>query len=352
MTKISLLIIIISIVLSYLTYRYVEFYARKQKSYKFSLTLLFIVLISGLSIQYVAHFKSFINRGHFTFNPAFEKQFLELDFKNTYGTSLAQKILGTKPISRYILATSDDLEKKYIAIIGDSHAFASYYGFSKVFKDKGFETILIANSACPPYVGGVGGSKKEIQECTNKTKEIYTFISQMDNIKKLIFISRGTYYLSNSDFNSVKENIPMGFKFISYYEKKNYNHKQEFNLAIEKTFQFFNENKKIKMYYLLENPELNFLPRNYMQRPFFESKNKNKLSYTKYKNRQKEYRKTIMNIAKKFDSITILDSEKIFCDNSFCYAIKDNKMLYRNDDHLSNDGSLLQAEGLKKYIFN
>ena len=38
--------------------------------------------------------------------------------------------------------------------MGDNHAHTSYDGFAQKFKKYGYETILLANSSCPPYVEG------------------------------------------------------------------------------------------------------------------------------------------------------------------------------------------------------
>jgi hypothetical protein len=38
----------------------------------------------------------------------------------------------------------------------------------------------------------------------------------------------------------------------------------------------------------------------------------------------------------------------MYCDDKYCYAMKDNKMLYADDDHHSIDGSIEQA----RYFIN
>ncbi|MFX4232142.1 hypothetical protein ACOL3I_11780, partial [Aliarcobacter butzleri] len=51
---IGLSLIFLSILLSYFTYRYIEFYARAKSSYIFALGLFFIVLILGFMVTYIS----------------------------------------------------------------------------------------------------------------------------------------------------------------------------------------------------------------------------------------------------------------------------------------------------------
>jgi len=40
---------------------------------------------------------------------------------------------------------------------------------------------------------------------------------------------------------------------------------------------------------------------------------------------------------------------KFYCDSSYCYAVKGGKMLYADDDHISIDGSKIQAKYLVEH---
>jgi len=157
-TKIGLFIILLSIVLSYLTYRYIEIYARAKNSYKFALFLFLIVLSLGFLGNYIYKKDGLPSRTHILqINENFEKQFIRTPAQNDLGISLVSKILGYKPNNDYIKSTSDDISKKYILIIGDSHAHTSYHGFVQEFKKYNYEVMLISNSSCPPYIGGGDG---------------------------------------------------------------------------------------------------------------------------------------------------------------------------------------------------
>jgi hypothetical protein len=102
----------------------------------------------------------------------------------------------------------------------------------------------------------------------------------------------------------------------------------------------------------LENPELGFSPKNCANRPFNIFKNECKIKYEEYKNRTFEYKNKIREIVNNYKNIRVIDPENAFCDDQYCYAMKDEKMLYVDDDHLSINGSELQAKYLINKVLN
>jgi len=345
-------IILFSIFVSYLTYRYVELYARKQTSYKFSIILFAIALLIGFLGQYIYKYKGLPHRHHLISNDKFQKQFVRTPPTNKTGLLLVTKILGHKPNNSYIKATSDDLAKKFIAIIGDSHAHTSYTGFAKNFRKQGYETVLIANSSCPPYIGGAMGKNMDnIKQCEQKIDDIYTAINNIPHLKKVILVTRGSVYMYDKGYGVVDSGGKvLNYHFEEFFINKNtYEQREIFFEVLENTFKRYT-NSRFNLYYLLENPELGFLPKNCMERPFNIFPSTCKLSYDNYISRAGKYRNGVNKIAKKYPNIKILDPKDLYCDNSYCYAIKDGKMLYADDDHHSVDGSTIQAQYLIKDI--
>ena len=345
----GILIIIFSIFISYLTYRYIEFYARRQSSYTF-VTLLFVMALSlGFLGQYTSKHHGLPNRSHLVPNDTFKKQFIRTPATNKTGIALVTKILKHKPSNNYIKATSDDLSKNFIAIIGDSHAHTSYPGFAQEFKKKGYETLLLANSSCPPYVdGAMGKNLKDLEQCQKKIDDIYRFIETLPHLKKVILVTRGTEYMNDIGYGVVDDGgKPLNYHFNDFFtHKTSYNQKEKFFQVLKNTFTFFEKKENIDFYYLLENPELGFLPKNCMERPFQVFPTQCKLKYRDYMQRAGEYRNKVYTTKKKYPAITILDPKDLYCDDSYCYAVKNGKMLYADDDHHSVDGSIEQAKYL------
>ncbi len=349
----GIVIILVSLLISYLTYRYVEFYARRQSSYTFAALLFVMVLFVGLLGQYTYKHHGFPHRSHLVSNEGFQKQFIRTPATNKTGIALVTKVLKHKPNNNYIKATSDDLSKNFIAIIGDSHAHTSYPGFAQEFKKRGYETVLLANSSCPPYIeGAMGKNLKDLEQCKKKIDDIYRFIKTLPHLKKVILVTRGPEYMYDMGYGVVDDGgKPLNYHFKGFFiNKTTYNQKEKFFKVLKKTFSFFKQKKNIEFYYLLEDPELGFQPKNCVERPFRVFPTQCKLKYEDYLQRAGEYRRKVYAIKKKYPAITILDPKDLYCDNAYCYAVKYGKMLYADDDHHSVDGSIMQAEYLMDKI--
>lgn len=352
---IGLSLIFLSILLSYLTYRYIEIYARAKSSYIFAFGLFIIVLIIGILGNYISKKDGLPNRNHIQINSNFEKQFIRTYEKNNLGISLITKILGYKPRNDYIISTSENLTKKYILVIGDSHAHTSYPGLESI---KGnYEMILLANSDCQPLLDGSRGTISDIEDCKQKINSIYDFINKFENnIYKILYIARGPKPMYNFGFGNIDDG-KQEYYYEEYFKNSSieYNHTEIHKQKLKNTFDYFN-NKNIEFYFILENPELGFSPKQCLERPFGIFNNKRqkdfcKLPIKEYFDRSKEYRDYILELSKKYQNINIIDPISVFCDDKYCYAIKDGKMLYADDDHHSVDGSIEQAKYLNKYIF-
>ena len=55
-------------------------------------------------------------------------------------------------------------------------------------------------------------------------------------------------------------------------------------------------------------------------------------------------------VVKDYDDVATYDLASLFCDDKFCSISKDGKLLYRDDNHLTLDGSLYVADALLEFI--
>jgi len=356
----GLTIIITSIILAFLTYRFVEFYTRSIESYKFTIALFFTMIIIALIGQYIYVKDGLPDRPQFksaTYS-YFQKQLSELPQENEKELGLISKVLGYIPSIELIRSTSNDISKKYVLIIGDSHARKAYPGFAFYLKKYGYETILLTNSGCcplvnNPVVGDVGDAKERLMKC----KEIINTISKLIenkkiHISKVIFITRGPIYMYGKGFGEVEKSAKTVFE--SFYENSaNYDQKREFIKALNFTFKYFDE-RNIKLYYVIDNPELGFLPeKKCMPRPFnIFPQNNCRITLETYLKRASEYRNIVYSLAKNYKNVVVLDPINFFCDEKYCYAIRNGKLLYSDDDHLSKDGVFELAKFLTGKIVN
>jgi len=347
-------LIILSIGLSYLTYRYIELYSRRQQSYRFAAALFATVILIGLLGQYTYIHKGFPDRSFLHSNEAFKKQFVRTPPTDQMGLSLITKVLGHKPRNNYVKASSNNTDKKFIAVIGDSHAHTSYPGFAKLAKEHGYEALLLANSSCPPYIDGVmGKNEKDLKECQEKIDDIYAVLHSNLQIEKIIFATRGPVYIYGIGYGIVESGgKPLHYHFKNFFTQPyDYNQTDTFFNVLQKTFQTFKNTANIDFYYLIENPELGFSPKNCITRPFNLFPSTCRLPLKSYLKRAGNYRSYLLSIVKSYSNIHLLDPMNLYCDDSYCYAVKNGKMLYADDDHHSIDGSQMQAKYFEAEIF-
>jgi len=314
-------IIVIAITLSYLTYRYVEFYIRKKTSFKFAIGM----FISGILIIVAFGQRAFLTggfeqRSHLSSIKQLEQQFEKPIDNYQNASSLFEKVLGYKHELRTVQlqATSDDISKKYIVLMGDSHAYSAYDGLSEEFRKIGYETLLLGNPGCKGYPKGSKDYQVIREDCKQGIDQTYEFISKFNNIEKLIHIST----------------IPRHLSSIGYL----------FEYSSQRDYPF---------YFLVANPNLDFFPDVCAKRPFFSEpfKRSCRMDYETYHKESDEYKRTVFYEAKKYQNIKILDATKLFCDDEYCYPIKDGTVLYKDHHHYSVAGSKVQAKYLIKDIF-
>ncbi len=127
-------------------------------------------------------------------------------------------------------------------------------------------------------------------------------------------------------------------------------HKLKWITSHDLLMNYFNS-QKYDFYYLLEHPELGFDPKHCLKRPFNIFVKDCKIKYIDYFDRNKEYRELIFGFDIKYNNVKIIDTEKLFCDEKWCYAVINNELLYIDDDHLSKEGSKLLSKYIQNIIF-
>jgi hypothetical protein len=117
--------------------------------------------------------------------------------------------------------------------------------------------------------------------------------------------------------------------------------------AMNDTFDRLLEHHK-KIIFVLDTPELGFEPQSCVtSRPVTLTKQTRKIcavSRREHESRFSKYNELMYKIARKYPQITFLNLTDKFCDEEWCYANKNGKYLYRENDHLSDEGSIFIAK--------
>ena len=199
----------------------------------------------------------------------------------------------------------------------------------------------------------MGKNMKDVIQCEKKIDDIQLSLKKIPNLEKIIFVTRGPVYMYDIGYGIVDS----GGKLLNYHFKNffqneiSYDQKEIFLEVVKNNFRQYNLNKKLDVYYLLEDPELGFSPKKCGERPFRLFTSECELTYNDYMIRAGEYRNSVKKIAKNYSNIAILDPKNLYCDDSYCYAEKNDKMLYADDNHHSVAGSEIQAKYFMEEMF-
>ena len=326
--------VFLAIILAWFTYKFVETPIRKQtqnaiKAKHLVISLFFLGFIA-YSIEYtngvqtrsaVVEFNS--NLDELERTVAKEKECLE--FLGIKESKFNYCKIGTKG------------SEGVVAVIGDSHARVAFPGISEGLKKYGLTTILLANSSCPPLLGSPWGRNKDEKNfCSERIGEIISSVQALKNLDSVILFTRGPTYWEGNEPASSKQGVP------SLDKSKYFNGLQRTVDALEKS--------NIDLFYVTENPELQFEARSCLPRPFnsnFAKKCDQALDLVLA--RQRDYR----NELNMLEGISVLDANDAFCnEDGICFAVNSqNQLLYADDDHLSVIGSEWQFNKIIKPIY-
>lgn len=331
-TGIRLAIVILSIILAWTTYRFIERPLRNGRSNtKIATWLCILMLIAGyIGFNTYARegyeFRGTVsalknNKNELTRTPPQDLECLEYVGKKT----------PLFPYCRY----NNVGGKETVAVVGDSHAHVGYSGISEYLQNRGVNTILLANSSCPPLLDVpiiVGRNENEKQACQNRIVELIEILLSHDEIKKIIFLARGPIYFTGVEPLSGSIDVMQGGSVtISDYQK-----------GTQKTIDKLVKAGKV-VYYITENPELELMPEACMARPLRFHVKDCSIDKALVRFRQESY----LNVARSFSGITLIENMGVFCPADRCLAFDPSgALLYADDDHLSIAGSKFQVENI------
>jgi hypothetical protein len=255
------------------------------------------------------------------------------DTHNSEGLKFIEEIGDYNQIILCKFTNSESEE--IIGIFGDSHGLASFSGISKINSARNIDTLFLGRLGhYLPYIGLYNYVPYNLQKYWEQTTPyIYNKLINNKKIKKIFIITRGTLYINNKDLDypifMLNSPIP----------------KEIFQSAIQLTIDIFLKAGK-KVYFVTETPILS-IPIVNILRPY---KEKNKLFLLKefVIQSQEQYLSIIPNL----NGATIINTMDLFCPGEKCLITNENgDPLYSDDDHLSKEGSLWQAEKLLyKYL--
>ena len=322
---IRLSIILFSIVLAHITYKFIENPIRFRNNNR---TKVFSLITSMVLIGYVSYNISFTSglsfrkiakqTQDFEYNPNIDG-YLQCNFKDI--------------VLNYCMISNT--KNPNSIIIGDSHAKDKFHGLVNL--DNKNNWMLLGHDSCPPVLGvSVEGDQKG---CEEKFKFIIEFVSKNKNIKNVVLSFYGNYFKNEAYAADHLKNKfgPDNIKFSSstFIGNKNNLFYNGLNSAIKK----LTENEKLVTVFI-DVPELPFFPKDCFRNIL----KKCVISKDEVMKRQMDFRYIVDRLKNSNPNLRIFDPIEMFCNKKECTYKKNDVILYRDSHHLTLRGSNLFAE--------
>ena len=330
-------LVLLAILLSWITYRFIEPPLRWGNHMRFKAILMFIILLLLGTLGLVVYKNNgFPERVGYTVNEIQNEHIISSISKESHHNCE----LTYPDIDKYAPGGCL-LQKKIgntVAIFGDSHAERLFRGMSAQYANNGVALFWSPGQA--PFFDI--STAIDIQK--NKNRHIviekgYEKIFKDDSIKTVIL----------SHYPHKGENNPI----FDFDDPQNKNTTIAYRKSMKKTFDLLAQNNK-KVIFVLDNPLLPFSPNKCKPRPIDLKKNE---SFCFLKRSEVESQKhtlwlnsLLREITANYKNIRIFDSRSVLCDEENCPVLLKGRSLYDDQQHLSNYGARIVSEKIIEFI--
>lgn len=194
-------------------------------------------------------------------------------------------------------------------------------------------------------------------DCAKKmTQSLREFITN-DSYELLILTHMGPVYFDQTTFRGKDPARVTGAGVIDIDDPLNKDRWGIFEKKVSETLSYVTSSFNKRVVYIIDWPELGIerkLCSHKIEREIFGFSftvlddqavvEQCRIPRKEYDERAQKYKQVLQNIIQSFPSVILVDPTEIFCDEKFCYGIKNNQPLYSDVDHLSAYGSYLVSE--------
>lgn len=218
-----------------------------------------------------------------------------------------------------------------IALIGSSHAAHLFYGLSKLSYQDNYSIALFSMGAQSPFIK-LKTNDEQTKYWYKRIVDAYDYIENHNNIKIVILAD-----LAYNHFIDIENPLENNFRII--LEK-----------AVIRSLERLKDRKVIIVF---DDPELPMNPTKCgITRPYSITKFDSSCVFReKDTSFNRELHNTIiMNVAKNYPNVRVVDIAKLFCNESKCSPVQNGELLYQDISHLNYKGSKFVAPYIYRYI--
>ncbi|MDR2694913.1 MAG: acyltransferase [Deltaproteobacteria bacterium] len=272
------------------------------------------------------------DREHLKESAAIARQLEKLELGDKAGIAYTGMKKGTLGYYRYTDVGADET----VALIGDSHALAAYWGIAELGRELGYNTVVLGRT--------VPAGDQWVQTPAAQIAAVFELLKKKHDIRKVFICVRGMIYITGTRY--FPEKVSPAGEEDEERSSEGYNAFKESLQAYVDTLREYGKD----VFLIAEIPELPDTPRDYISRPLKTAKNKafptvHKADVLK---RQEQYLRLLSEIR----NATVIDTIGPMCPDGACLVFTENGLpLYSDDNHLTLIGSEFQAKRiLRPYL--
>lgn len=184
---------------------------------------------------------------------------------------------------------------------------------------------------------------KPNEKCQPLINQVLELAISTSSVETVILAGRAVTEINEKSFINTKS------WFLLKQNQKNIDPYLLFQTSMKKTLRrLINARKNV--IFVLDTPDLEFLPASCLNRPWRMTgqkiKNPCAISRIKVDERRQKYINLVTKVLDEFPTVKVWDTLPAFCDSEYCWATKDGKILYRDENHLNEAGAVY----LGKYL--
>lgn len=350
-TKYATNAIVLSVLLAWLTYRFVETPIRKNGAMKTQALLLTVFMLVPLLAGLAAYScNGFAQRKAATV--ASQAMLDEVKwFRETVASdgSCSRRAGIPESETRQLVCLATDARPHYL-IIGDSHAMA--FNSSAVLGRTAFSSVLMGQHGCLPFADYTTRTPTELsagKACREAARAAIDFAKKTPAIRTVVLLTRGPFYFSGSGFGIEGRND------MAIYDSADRltDSRRAFVDGYSQTVRELLAAGKHVVFFV-DWPELGMDPSGCigtrlitLGRAAPKSDCTNPLAVVQ--ERQADYRRLIGEIQARNPEMLTYDPLPRFCEGNTCYGKRGGHVYYFDKDHLGVAGSSLLIDDFKTW---
>jgi peptidoglycan/LPS O-acetylase OafA/YrhL len=322
--SIRLAILLLSFVLAWASYQFVEKPLRYRKGLGVPIILIASLVSLGLTGLFIGQQKGLPSR-----EEAFEQSVSNFNWAARMNTSCPEEFVGDGT------HCTTNGRPHSIAVLGDSHSINLFYALAHHYADTEIGVQALGKAGCPPLYG-IESPALGQYDCEDATNAGIDYVVREESIGTVYLVSWGQYVPPE---DRIKRIGPRAAEYANI-----------FRTGMENTIvRLLAANKEVVV--VIDWPKTNFNPRSCLSirpvKPFGELKTDCYMPKKFHIEERESYRELLYNLSRKFPSIKYWDTSTAFCDDQICRVKDGNKVLYSSRDHLSVEGAKYLGCALK-----